>query len=35
MDFVLRFQKAHPKVVIGKQSFDSLHPFWVKIFERT
>ncbi len=26
----LRFQKAHPSIIIGKQTFDSLHPYWVK-----
>jgi hypothetical protein len=30
MDFLLRFQKAHPNVMIGKRLFDSLQPFWVK-----
>jgi hypothetical protein len=30
MEFYLRFQAAHPLVVIGKCSFDFLQPFWVK-----
>jgi hypothetical protein len=30
MDFLLHFQKAHLEVVIGKQSFEFLHPFWIK-----
>jgi hypothetical protein len=33
MDFFLHFQKAHPMLIIGKQSFDYLHPFWVKIMK--
>jgi len=30
MEFFLQFQKTHPSIVIGKQAFDGLHPFWVK-----
>jgi hypothetical protein len=30
MELFLHFQKVHPKLIVGKRSFDSLHPFWVK-----
>jgi len=30
MDFFLHFQKAHLELIVGKRTFDSLHPFWVK-----
>lgn len=30
MEFYLRFQAAHPLVIIGKRSFDLLQPFWMK-----
>jgi hypothetical protein len=30
MEFYLKFQRAHPEVIVGKHSFDFLRPFWMK-----
>jgi len=30
MEFFMRFQEAHPTVIVGKRMFDSLKPFFIK-----
>jgi hypothetical protein len=30
MEFYLRFQAAHPLVIVGKRMFDFFQPFWIK-----
>jgi hypothetical protein len=30
MEFFLHFQRMHPSIIIGKKTFYSLQPYWVK-----